>query len=239
MGGVVHCNPPGNKLGRFLIPPGVSYARLLGLKEHWARSCIYGIVHDESSIIYVGSASNLQKRINHHRCTLRSGKHDNGYLHNSWVKYGEPSFSFIILEECAISLLAEREAFWMKLVGAGDKSLSFNLDILTPRKMHSEETKRKIGDAHRGRTHTPEMCAKMSAVRKGVKRGPLNETPERQAARKERGRIAWLRPELRKMMSEMKTGRKLSAETKAKISRTRLIKYGRLCGNHEQRCLEL
>lgn len=62
--------------------------------------------------------------------------------------------------------------------------------------MHSEEVRRKVGDAHRGKVYSAETRAKIAATKIGVK----------------------LSPETRAKMSASRTGRKLSPETIEKVA---------------------
>lgn len=52
-------------------------------------------------------------RFREHRKTLNNGTHDNPYLQNSFNKYKENEFRFVVLEECDTGL-NEKEVFWIK-----------------------------------------------------------------------------------------------------------------------------
>lgn len=61
-------------------------------------SGIYEIVNLANGKRYVGSSILVRKRWACHRRELRSGKHHSRHLQNAWLKHGEDSFSFRMLE---------------------------------------------------------------------------------------------------------------------------------------------
>lgn len=61
--------------------------------------CIYIIINLINGKKYIGSTSNFSRRVNEHRSMLRNNKHPSNYLQNSWNKYGEENFKFIILRK--------------------------------------------------------------------------------------------------------------------------------------------
>lgn len=113
----------------------------------------------------------------------------------------------------------------------------------------SEEHKRKISEAHKGKKHprTPEWSAKiaeakrgkpswnkglkfseeakkkMSESRKGKKRGPMSEETKRKIGDANRGKERT--EETRKKMKTVLTGRKRSEESKAKMSQIMKEKF--------------
>lgn len=72
-------------------------------------SGIYCIINIKNSKRYVGSSSNIRRRLWCHRAYLRHNNHENPYLQNAWNKYKEEGFDFYILEACEIEKLLERE----------------------------------------------------------------------------------------------------------------------------------
>jgi len=165
-------------------------------------SGIYAIVHLETSRCYVGSAASLKSRICYHRSKLRNSKHDNSHLQRAWSKYGEDAFVFMLLETCPVEELLRKESLWMMRTQCCDRRFGFNLDQIALRKMHSEETRAKIGNAHRGRKHPPEFGLKIRAAWAARTEPVARRTPEQ----KERHRKA-------------STGRPVSIETRLKMSR--------------------
>lgn len=78
-------------------------------------SGIYYIQNLTNSKIYIGQSRDMSYRLNAHRWCLR-GKtpHRNPHLQHAWNKYGEKSFRFGMLEECAEDKLDEREILYIK-----------------------------------------------------------------------------------------------------------------------------
>jgi len=64
------------------------------------NSGVYQILNKINNKSYVGSAVNLKNRKLQHFSNLRKNKHTNEYLQNSWNKYGEDCFEFIVLATC-------------------------------------------------------------------------------------------------------------------------------------------
>jgi hypothetical protein len=88
-------------------------------------------------------------------------------------------------------------------------------------KTHSEKTKRKIGEASKGRTHSEETKRKMSEAKKDRTNKPHSEETKRKMSEELKGRTH--SEETKIKMSEAKKGNKhmlgksLSEETKRKI----------------------
>ena len=76
---------------------------------------IYKIENLIDGNLYYGSSKNIQKRWKTHRSQLDSGKHGNVYLQRAWIKYGNDSFIFEIVEECSLDILLEREQYYLDL----------------------------------------------------------------------------------------------------------------------------
>lgn len=76
---------------------------------------IYAIVHDESGKVYIGSAKNIYSRWRFHKSLLRRSLHHSPHLQNSWNKYGESAFRFVVLEACLKDavMLSSREQHWL------------------------------------------------------------------------------------------------------------------------------
>ena len=136
----------------------------------YQRIGIYGIKNCVNQHIYIGKTGmNFGDRWDSHRALLRSGKHFNEYLQRAWNKYGEDNFEFVIIEECTVEELNDKEKYYIQLYK--DQCLSYNFadggeggSFLG--KHLSEETKRKIGEKNRenmlGRTVSDETKEKMS-----------------------------------------------------------------------------
>lgn len=72
-------------------------------------SGVYEIWNCRTGIVYVGSAGDIQTRLNAHFADLARNKHHNTHLQNSYNKYGRQAFIAFAVEHCDRAILAERE----------------------------------------------------------------------------------------------------------------------------------
>jgi group I intron endonuclease len=133
---------------------------------------IYLIMNIVTGVAYVGSSVNMRKRTSEHRRKLNKGIHTNTHIQSSWDKHGESSFEFSVIVEVLLSEhLIECEQYWIdtysmqgsvynKAPAAGS-----NVGVKA-----SEETKKKIGDAKRGKKQSAEHIAKRVAQTVGKTR---------------------------------------------------------------------
>ena len=138
------------------------------------RIGIYGIQNKINGKIYIGKTGmNFGDRWDSHKSLLRSGKHFNIYLQNAWTKYGEANFEFLVIEDCNVEELDDKERYYIKLYR--EQNLSYNLADggeggAFLGKHLPEETKRKIGEKNRmhmtGRKMSEETRNKMSKSQK-------------------------------------------------------------------------
>ena len=81
---------------------------------------IYGIHNKINDKWYVGQAQDIKKRNYNELLNLKKfnrfhcGVRDNKHIVKSWQQHGESAFEWVILEECDIDKLDEREIFWIK-----------------------------------------------------------------------------------------------------------------------------
>lgn len=121
------------------------------------KSGIYLIKNLITNKLYVGKAFYIRKRLNTHKWALRHNKHANSYLQRAWNKYGEVNFLFDIIEYCDISVLPEREGYWVDFYKANDDQFGYNLMIVGRKNhTHSAETKGKMRDAKLGKKMSSE-----------------------------------------------------------------------------------
>ena len=148
---------------------------------------IYGIHNKENDKWYVGQSNNIRKRNLYELRNLRNGvfhyNNSNNHIVQAWQKYGENAFEWVVLEECEIDKLDEREIFWIKekdsyrngynqtLGGGGSRGVIVR-----------EETKRKMSLSSKGEKHpfwgkhrTEETKKKLSLRRTGRKGMPMTE----------------------------------------------------------------
>jgi group I intron endonuclease len=114
---------------------------------------IYKIINIVNGKVYVGCASNIRTRVNGHLYNLRRNNHPNNYLQKAWIKYGEESFIFEILDQCSINELHLKEHYWVTKLNCLDRSTGYNLKPTDSNgcSIHSEETKEKLRQANKGK----------------------------------------------------------------------------------------
>src|SRR6266702_5884245 len=143
-------------------------------------SGIYRITCIVTGKFYIGSAINLCKRKNIHLHALRRNTHENPKLQNAWNKYGEPTFTFEVLEYVLPMSLTAREQYWFEKLKPFDRK-GFNIAREAGSALgikRSPETRERIRQVHLGnnyclgRKYTPETIEKMRQVQTGRKQSP-------------------------------------------------------------------
>ena len=134
------------------------------------RSGIYEIVNTINGKSYLGSAGYLPRRRAQHWHLLRSGKHHTRYLQHAWNFYGEDAFPFRPVLFCEKSeLLRYEQELLDRRKPAYNGSRSAERPAGPAGWKHSLEARERIRLAGIGRTHSPEVRAKMSAMKRGIK----------------------------------------------------------------------
>ena len=174
--------------------------------------------------VYIGQSIDLDSRLNGHR----TGEH-NDCLREDMKKYGLENFIFDILEEVARERLTEREQFFMDFYESLNPEKGYNKRAADPARPLSEEHRRKISEAMKGKKKSPEHIEKVRQSCLGRKhkpdrdysklKYPKSEEHKRRLSESEKGKL--VSPETRKKMSEAHRGKPLSEETRRKISKTR------------------
>lgn len=84
------------------------------LKEEMIYNGVYLIENSVTGRKYVGSSSNVDRRIKTHKQHLEKGCHNNRKLQKDHDLYGMDSFKFVILEkDVAHDLLTAYEKYWI------------------------------------------------------------------------------------------------------------------------------
>lgn len=116
---------------------------------------IYRITNVVNNKVYIGNSRYLNRRWKQHKFHLNNNNHPNRHLQFAWNKDKSYSFDYFILEYCEIEKLLEREQYWIDKYKAFNDKLGYNLSQVAGSPMaglkHTEETKKKIGAASKGK----------------------------------------------------------------------------------------
>jgi len=175
---------------------------------------IYKTTNQINGKIYIGQ--HMRGNPNY----LGSGK----ILRNAIKKTGKENFVRVVLEECSIELLNERETYWINYYNSTNRLIGYNMTttgrVSNFGNRHSEEAKKKISEANRGKVRTEEFKKKLSILNKGKsstnKGRVLTEEHKRKMSESKKGYVH--SKESRKKMSESRKGLNHSDETKIKMS---------------------
>lgn len=185
-------------------------------KERFVRlSGVYAIIHRDTGMTYVGSSSDMAKRVESH---LRSAKDErnNTPLYRAIRALGADAFDFEVLERCPKESLQSREDFNISLF---DSASANGLNVLSKSYRRNYFYKPNAGTLERmrvsqlGKKRTPETCAKIGAIHRGKKVSP--ETGAKIAAN---NRLRRHTPEAKAKVSAANIGKVISMETKIKMS---------------------
>ena len=162
----------------------------------------YGIIYKAENLIngkkYIGQTIvPLERRIGHH---FQRGSHCKAF-HKALTEFGREAFSFSVIDSAmSADSLSNREAYW---IAFHDSQVPNGYNIEASSRTTSEASRKKIGDAHRGKTISAATRELIAAARRGTKMSVASSIKKSVAAK---GRI-----------SPMK-GRTHSAQTKEDIS---------------------
>ena len=169
---------------------------------------------------------NLKSRWRQHKHRLNAGNHGNAHLQNAWEKYGEDKFRFWVLCFCHKDLTLEYEQRYLD-----EMQPEYNLakDVTAPMRgrNHTEKTKRKLSELHKGKPLSEEHKQKLSESLKGAKSPNYGKHLSEETK--------WRMSESLKGTKNPFYGKRHSEETKRKMSESRRGKnnpsYGKKPGN--------
>jgi len=91
-------------------------------------SGIYKIICKNNNRFYIGSSTNINRRLREHVNLLKQNKHKNKYLQKCWNEYGEKNFRFEIIETIHdINNLLAREQWWLNKTDCCNRKIGFNI----------------------------------------------------------------------------------------------------------------
>ncbi len=184
---------------------------------------IYKIENKTNKNFYIGSAVNLKARFTNHINALRGNKHKNKYLQNSWNKYKEKNFEFIILFLCDRKNLQLYEQLFMDKLNPKYnicRTVGSKLGYKTP-----ESVKKKISDAQIGIKRKPltdEHKKKLSESMSGRKRPEFSDEWKENIRKGTLGKKH--SEETKRKMSKSHMGHTVSEKTRKKLSKNNLGK---------------
>ena len=132
------------------------------------KSGIYMILNKANNKIYIGQSVDVNQRWKQHKADLRHKNHENKHLINSWHKYGEESFEFILLCECEESQLNTMEQYYIFCFDSSNSKIGYNKDYGGSSGRPTQYIKEKISNSLKGN----------SSWNKGLKTGhtPWNKS---------------------------------------------------------------
>ena len=86
---------------------------------------IYGIQHNETGRIYIGSSANYEARMRSHIYNLRSGAHKNALMQKDYDEYGE-DYTVFEIEVINTADERDREFYWMDKLHTDDPTIGYN-----------------------------------------------------------------------------------------------------------------
>lgn len=144
------------------------------------NSGIYIISYNNKN--YVGSSSNLKKRIREHFNCLKRNAHPNSRLQRAYNKYGVDMFSYKIVATCPSEYLIKLEQWFIdntkNTVNLSPFAYSSRGRVLT------KSTRKKISKALSGRTVSEETKELLSKSKLGKPQPKSEETKEKMSKAK-------------------------------------------------------
>jgi group I intron endonuclease len=200
---------------------------------------VYKITNSLDGKLYIGSSSNIYKRWDRHRNSLRKGTHPNLHLQQACNRDGLDAFVFEIIEETIKDkkVILEREQFYIDLYKSFENDKGYNLTTSSSSpagfrhteaakeairqarlgKRLSKASRKKVTDFLTGHEVSQETRDKISeankgktAWNKGLKTGPLPESQKKAIGKGNKGKRTGI------FVSE-ETRRKLSESHKGQI----------------------
>lgn len=179
--------------------------------------------------VYIGQSVDIHDRFRKYK-SLKCK--DQQALFNSLKKHGVEKHIFEIINICDVSELNDLEIHYSNLFKSTTKEFGLNIrDCGGAKGLHSEETKIKIGLAHKGKVVSENTKQLLRDANKGKHDGEKNNNYGKKMSKELKEKLLSIRKgsvaseETRKKQSESHKGKFVSEETRMKIS---LIHKGRV-----------
>lgn len=181
---------------------------------------IYLIVNKVNGKTYVGQRKSSKEW--YEDSYMGSGK----LLGKAKQKYGIENFEKFLIQYCYSKEETDKaERFWIaeyRRRGKAEYNIADGGQSCMAGRHHTEETKRKMSEAHKGQYVSEETRRKLSECRKGRH---LTDEAKRKVSEANRGRVAWNKgkhycKETRKL-SEVRKGMHFSEEHRKHLSESR------------------
>lgn len=181
---------------------------------------------------YIGQSSNLKRRKNKHRVDSTNPRYEHLIFYRAIRKYGWKDFDWEILATTTKPYADYYERRFIEMydtcnsgynMNAGGKVLRGKDNSMYGKK-HSEETRKKMSEAHKGKKHSEEEKRKISEGNKGKK---LSKEHCKKISEARKG--SSISEETRKKLSEQRKGKKKSKEHAKKLV-DNLIRANRMKG---------
>lgn len=132
------------------------------------NSGIYEIYNKINGKRYIGSTIDFDRRFKEHKNDLINNRHHSVKLQRAWNRYSSDAFNFRIVHLVQYDLLILVEQFYID-------SYNFHNDLYNTCSIagnnsgyiHTEETKKRISDAHKGKKASLESRKRMAKAQKG------------------------------------------------------------------------
>jgi len=143
------------------------------LLDDYSGPGVYAIIDTKTYKWYIGSGINVKRRYKEHKSRLRHERHANKHLQSAWNKYGEDNFVFKLISKVNAGNLLFSEQYWIDFFNVCDDTIGYNICPVagnTLGRKCSQEAKRKISRAHKGKILTKQHRKAIGKSLRGLKR---------------------------------------------------------------------
>ena len=195
-------------------------------------SAVYAIVNSKNGKLYIGSSTEVLRRLRLHKRSLDLEQHHNTHLQKAYSK-DKNAFMFVIIQRVYTKDLLEREQYWMDYFLSYDHYCGYNIseyaDSPALGTIRNKKTREKISNALKGRKLPEHVKAMLAEANKGrkVSQETRDKISKAQLGSKNHrfGKIN--STEHNMAISKANKGRKVSKATRKKLS---LLKKGKTTG---------